>query len=218
MPDSFRVDVTVGDRVAITNDGKDTIFIALISERNLLKPNVSTMYLHLRNMPQHEPTSDERGLSRNRVWMRPAAAEAWVRYLTARMVDDIYEAEGPELWPDAYDYRVDGTARDKKEFVSRTTKVSQEGRRQVKAIQMWMALGDIVGDRGFTPIFREWGRLKIDPAKPSAELRRTVPRERIGRGARGVVGRGGAAAHTGVSQGEDGHVRHAFGAIDRACA
>ncbi|MGD0384414.1 MAG: hypothetical protein ABSA77_12910, partial [Thermoguttaceae bacterium] len=85
-------------------------------------------------------------------------------YMGSRLVDVVYAKEGPDLWPDRYDYSEDGTKRLEKKLSSeKPTTVA-------KAAGTWKQLVAIVGDKKIAPIFRVWGETKIDPANPAESL------------------------------------------------
>jgi RNA polymerase sigma-70 factor (ECF subfamily) len=90
--------------------------------------------------------------------MTTDAAEGWAHYLGSLLVDAVYAGEGPDLWPDRYDYRDDGMKR-----------LRTQGAK-AKGPLAWHQLKRIVGDQGIAPIFRAWGKTHFDPADPAANL------------------------------------------------
>ncbi|SPE34582.1 exported hypothetical protein [Candidatus Sulfopaludibacter sp. SbA3] len=92
-------------------------------------------------------------------WMRHDANEAWAHYIGSLVVDRLYQRRGPGLWPDPYDYRVDG--------VARLRKPEQGG---ADAAAAWYALGTVIGTENFPRLFAAWRVAKLDPHDPSAGL------------------------------------------------
>ena len=53
-----------------------------------------------------------------RPWLSSAGAEGWAHYAGSRILDVVYAREGEKLWPDAYNYLEDGTARLRKQLAA----------------------------------------------------------------------------------------------------
>jgi hypothetical protein len=100
--------------------------------------------------------------------MTTAAAEGWAHYLGSRIVDEVHEREGADLWADRYDYLSDGTRRLEKQLAG-----SDPGD-VARGAGMWKDLVEITGDRGVAPLFQAWGEVKIDPANPAQQLGSTL--------------------------------------------
>jgi hypothetical protein len=99
-------------------------------------------------------------------WMKGTAKEAWAHYLGSRLTDLVYERCGPDLWPDAYDYREDGMAR-------LNAALAQDDGTDLhnQAVRAWKELVEITGDKAVAPLFAAWNEAAVDPLDPSPALR-----------------------------------------------
>jgi hypothetical protein len=178
MPAVVRVQVTCGPerKVRLFNDGKDRIYLSIRAEKDLRKPAVTgTFHLYgfcheVGHLAQYRPVA-------RHDWMTTACAEGWAHWLGSRLVDAVYEKEGPSLWPDAYDYRADGTAR-----LERQWKQGKSGETAVGA-GFWKDVHAHLGDKGLAALFKAWGQTKVNRADPVPALGNMV----------NLVGRGEAA-------------------------
>lgn len=166
-----RIEVTINKetnaRPRLFNDGVDQFRLTVRSDRDLLNPSRSGVFhlygmchevAHLgmyRPIPQHS-------------WMTTAAAEGWAHYLGSRLVDEVHRNEGADLWPDPYDYRLDGIARLEKQLSSDTLSPTLQG------AKLWRELVEIVGDEKLPRMFTEWGKAEIDPTDPAKSLQPTL--------------------------------------------
>ena len=165
MPDVIRVEANVDadGQVKLFNDGADHIFLTVRSPDNLLKPATSGVYNvyglchEMGHMAMYRLIPDHS-------WITGDGAEGWAHYMGSRLVDAVYAKQGPDLWPDRYDYIEDGTKRLEKQLSS------QKPSSMAKAAGLWKQLAGIVGDKKIAPIFRAWGQCKFDPADPAADL------------------------------------------------
>lgn len=165
MPDTLRVKVQVvpNGKVRLHTNGTDGIFLSIRSERDLQRPQASGIFQlyglchEVGHLAMYRTVSDHR-------WMTGAAAEGWAHYLGSRIVDTVYQIEGPDLWPDRYDYRNDGTARLKRQLASSSPTATARG------AAVWAELVAIVGDRGVMPIFQTWGKTPLGPHNPAMVL------------------------------------------------
>ena len=108
LPTRIQVSVQVnGSKTQLWTDGSDRIFLTLASEQDLRKPRVSG-YFQLYGLCHEVGHMAMYRLIPNPAWMTAEAAEGWAHYLGSRLVDMVYDQEGPNLWPDRYDYREDG--------------------------------------------------------------------------------------------------------------
>ena len=162
-----RIDVSVNldaeRRPRLFNDGVDQFRLTVRSARDLRKPTTSGVF-HLYGMC-HEVA--HLGMYRaipNHDWMTTAAAEGWAHYLGSRLVDGVYDREGPDLWPDRYDYRADGTKRLEKQLTGDELTPTHQGAR------LWRELAEILGEDKLPELFEAWGKVNVDPADPAAAL------------------------------------------------
>lgn len=165
MPERIFLTVRIDrrGRTRLFNDGANTFSLTVRSDRDLRKP-MSSKIFHLyglchetAHLAMYRPIKDHS-------WMTTAAAEGWAHYLGSRIVDEVYERHGADLWPDRYDYRDDGMRRLERQLMNSGSSATVEGAR------LWMQLVDIVGDRGVAPIFEAWGKADVDPAQPGEAL------------------------------------------------
>lgn len=157
MPETFSITVNLipkGEHAHLWTNGKDAIYLTLHSEEKLRKPSVSGVY-NVYGICHEVGHVAMYRLIPNYSWMKEAMEEAWAFYIGSRIVDDVYAKEGPNLWPDQYDYREEGTAR----LNSRLAGGAKNG--YAVATALWAGLGDIVGDRGFAAIFAAWGKVRV---------------------------------------------------------
>ncbi len=169
MPETIVATVTVDPkgRTRLFTDGKDRIFLTVRSQRDLRQPRASGVF-HLYGMCHEVGHLAMYRPINNHNWMTTPAAEGWAHWLGSQIVDDVYKREGPDLWPDRYDYRSDGTERLVRQFASPRPNETHEGARR------WDALHKLVGDRGIMPIFEAWGKTEFDPADPTAALSKAL--------------------------------------------
>lgn len=169
MPDtisvSARCDAKAG--AGLFNDGSDRFFLTVRSERDLRRPSQSGVFTIYGLCHEVGHLAMYR-LIRDHGWMTAAAAEGWAHYLGSRLVDGVHAREGQKLWPDPYDYLDDGTARLKRQLASSTRGTVTRG------AAAWLALGEVVGDKGFKPIFEAWGKADVDPTDPAAAARKAL--------------------------------------------
>jgi hypothetical protein len=170
MPEglSIAVDVAPTGRARLFNDGQDHFSLTVRSEADLRRPSESGIF-HLYGLCHEVGHLAMYRLIRERGWMTTAAAEGWAHYLGSRLVDDVFDREGPDLWPDRYRYRDDGMAR-----LDRQLAAGGEVSDVTRGAGLWRDLVAIVGDRGVAPIFAAWGRASVDPADPSRALGRAL--------------------------------------------
>ncbi|HUS45281.1 MAG TPA: hypothetical protein VM219_04530 [Phycisphaerae bacterium] len=167
MPETIHVSVRLDQSVRLFNDGQDRFFLTVRAERDLRKPQTTGIFHiyglchEIGHLAQYRPI-------KNRGWMTTAAAEGWAHYVGSRLVDAVYEREGPDLWPDKYDYRADGMARLKRQIAAARRDEADDG------AALWMELAEIVGDKGIAPIFKSWGDAKTDPTDPGPTLKKVL--------------------------------------------
>jgi hypothetical protein len=97
--------------------------------------------------------------------MTTAAAEGWAHYLGSRLVDEVHARHGPDLWPDKYDYRDDGTPRLKRQLAR-----ADAATPTVRGAALWQDLANILGDKQIAELFAAWGKSRIEPTKPQEAL------------------------------------------------
>jgi hypothetical protein len=165
MPKTIHLEVTVDPqgKVNLFNDGQDHIFLTIHSEEDLRQPASSGIF-HIYGLCHEVGHLAMYRPIRDHSWMQGPAAEGWAHYLGSRLVDAVHAQEGENLWPDRYPYLDDGMKRLEKQLSS--TKPSAFA----KATSAWKQLTETVGDKNVAPLFREWGKAKVDSADPEKEL------------------------------------------------
>jgi hypothetical protein len=165
MPEKIYVEISVKPegKVNLFTDGQDHVFLTIRSEKDLCKPAVTGIY-QLYGMCHEVGHLAMYRLIHDHSWMQGTAAEAWAHYLGSRLVDAVYAKEGPNLWPDRYDYLEDGTRRMEEQLSA------EEPTDTAKAAGVWKQLAECVGDKGIAPIFQAWGKIQVDSGDPEKEL------------------------------------------------
>jgi len=165
MPETISIEVAIGAKTRLFTDGAGFMSLTVRSQADLRKPSASGVFNiygvchEIGHMAMYRMIPE-------RLWMTSDAGEGWACYLGARLVDIVRDREGVDLWPDRYDYRVDGTARLKGQ-IAKTDPIS-------KAAAVWMELVNIVGDKGIAPILAAWGKASVDLEDPGAALRQAL--------------------------------------------
>jgi len=169
MPGTIHVNVRREAKAAVRlfNDGQDRFSLTVRSERDLRKPSMTGIF-HLYGLCHEVGHLAMYRPIRDHSWMTIAAAEGCAHYLGSRLVDDVYAREGKDLWPDAYDYRADGTKRLKQQLARAKPDEMTRG------AGLWKELAEIVGDRNVAKIFKAWGQVEVDPADPGAAVRKSL--------------------------------------------
>jgi len=169
MPEAISINVTCApdQKARLWTDGRDHFSLTVPSENDLRKP-AETGIFHLYGMCHEVGHLAQYRLVPKHDWMTTAAAEGWACYLGSRLVDGVYAREGPDLWPDKYDYRADGMARLAKQAASEKRDEVTDG------AALWMELAGIAGDKGIPAIFKAWGAVEVDPADPGPALGRAL--------------------------------------------
>jgi len=165
MPKTVRLKVRCGrdEPTRLYTDGQDHLFLSIPSKGKLAKPSNSGVFNlyglchELGHIAMYRTLKD-------RDWMTSAAAEGWAHYAGSVVVDAVFAVKGESLWPDAYDYRVDGTARLTKQLAAKRVSKTAKGAGQ------WLELESIIGRAGFVELFSAWQAADIDVAKPEAAL------------------------------------------------
>lgn len=169
MPPTIRVTVTADpkQRVRLFNDGQDRFSLTVRRERDLMQPTKSGIFHiyglchEIAHLAMYRPIRDHS-------WMTSAAAEGWAHYLGSQLVDAVYEQAGEELWPDAYDYRVDGIARLNGQLAGGQLSDTAGG------AGLWKELVEIAGNERMAAVFAAWGDTEIDSADPGGVLRKVL--------------------------------------------
>jgi RNA polymerase sigma-70 factor (ECF subfamily) len=167
MPQAIQITVRVerDGHTRLFNDGQDRLFLTLKSDADLQPPSKSGVFVlyglchEVAHLAMYRPVKD-------RGWMTTAAAEGWAHYLGSRLVDEVYDREGPDVWPVEYDYRADGMRRLEKQFTGKSAASPT-----VLGARLWRNLAGILGDEGFAPLFAAWGKAQVDAANPAKALR-----------------------------------------------
>ena len=165
MPEAITINITCApdQKPRLWTDGRDHFQLTAASEKDLHKPAESGIF-HLYGICHEVGHLAQYRLVAKHDWMTTAAAEGWAHYLGSRLVDAVYAREGPNLWPDKYDYRADGFARLTRQLASAKKDETAAG------AGLWVELAAIVGDKGIAPIFKAWGAAEVDPADPGPAL------------------------------------------------
>ena len=169
MPETITVSARRDPKAGagLFNDGNDRFFLTVRSERDLRRPSQSGVFTIYGLCHEVGHLAMYR-LIRDHGWMTTAAAEGWAHYLGSRLVDGVHAGEGQKLWPDPYDYLADGTARLKQQVASSARGPITQG------AAAWLALGEVVGDKGLKPILAAWGKAEIDPTDPGPAARKAL--------------------------------------------
>ena len=148
-------------------DGEDRINLRVPSEETLQRPAVTGVF-HLYGFCHEVGHLAMYRVIHQRNWLSSAGAEGWAHYAGSRILDTVYAREGEKLWPDTYNYLEDGTARLRRQLAApKPNDVAQ-------AAGQWLALGEILGDKGLAPLLAAWGKLQVDESQPSIELRKAL--------------------------------------------
>jgi len=165
MPKTVVASVTCaeGTPTRLFTDGKDHVTLTIPSQDRLAKPAASGVFSlygmchELGHMAMYRTLKD-------RDWMSTAAAEGFAHYAGSVVVDRVYAAKGQSLWPDAYDYREDGSGRLNRQLASANADGVTQGAGQ------WQKLESIIGQKGFPKLFAAWQEANIDATKPNDAL------------------------------------------------
>jgi len=154
MPETLFVSVKAGQgqSMRLHNDGQDHIFLTV------------TGTFHLYGLCHEIGHLAMYRVIRQRPWLSHAGAEGWAHYAGSQLLDAVYAREGEQLWPDTYNYLEDGTARLRKQLAAAKVETT------TLAAGLWLALAEIVGDKGLAPLFVGWGNLSVDETRPGIAL------------------------------------------------
>ncbi len=89
-------------------------------------------------------------------------------------MDGVYEQLGPDLWPDKYDFRRDGTQRLNSQLDSGSASPT------ANRAGLWKEMTELTGDAGVAAIFAAWGKAKVDEADPEKALKTVLQESRQG--------------------------------------
>ena len=169
MPHTIRVSAVASQtsETRLFNDGEDHINLSVPSEETLLRPAVTGVF-HLYGFCHEIGHLAMYRVIHQRDWLSAAGAEGWAHYAGSRILDTVYAREGEKLWPDAYNYLEDGTARLRKQLTAPKPDPTTQ------AAGLWLALGEILGDKGLAPLFSAWAKLQVDESQPATELQKSV--------------------------------------------
>ena len=159
MPETIFINVNIDPsrKSHLFNDGADTFSLTIRDKRDLLRPAVSGIF-HVYGLCHETAHLAMYRRIADRRWLTSAAAEGWAHYLGSHLVDRVYAQEGASLWPDIYDYIVDGTRRMKGQFNK------ESGSDIVLGSRLWSDLSEILGAQELNFLFERWG--KISDEKP----------------------------------------------------
>jgi len=169
MPETVRVRVRCDRKagVRLYTNGQDRLFLTVRAQADLRKPADSGVF-HLYGICHEVGHLAMYRLIRDHGWMTTAAAEGWAHYLGSRITDGVHAREGKDLWPDEYDYLVDGTKRLNRQLAGKKPTPVTQGAR------LWKKLAEIVGDKGLVKVLRAWGKANVDRTDPGAALRKAL--------------------------------------------
>jgi hypothetical protein len=166
MPDKIILEVRCGPKEStrLYTDGQDHLFLSIPSPDKLARPAVTGVFNLYGMCHELGHMAMYRTLT-NRDWMTSAAAEGWAHLAGSVVVDQVYAAKGPKLWPDPYDYREDGTARLRKQLADKS-----DSSPVTQGAGEWLKLDGIIGRTNLPKLFAAWQAAKIDPANPDRDL------------------------------------------------
>lgn len=165
MPELIYVTAAVkpAEATRLFNDGEDHINLTVPAEEKLQRPAVTgTFHVYgfcheVGHLAMYRPIHQ-------RTWLSAPGAEGWAHYAGSRILEAVYAREGEKLWPDAYNYLEDGMARLRLQLAGPKPDAT------TRAAGLWLALGEIVGDKALAPVFASWGKLELDQANPGSQL------------------------------------------------
>jgi len=164
MADRITVVCEVGKTVRLFNDGSSVIRLTVNSEKDLKAPassgvwNIYGICHEIGHLGMYRVIKDHS-------FLEGCAKEGWAHYVGSRLVDAVYAKEGPDLWPDRYDYRADGMKR------FEAQRAGAERGDDVRGAVLWAELLEKAGDRAGAQVFAALKDARIDAAKPEAEVR-----------------------------------------------
>ncbi len=169
MPETIQVSVVVspGSGTRLFTDGDDHINLTVPSEEKLLRPAVTRTFQIYGFCHEVGHLAMYRVIHQRR-WLSSAGAEGWAHYAGSRILDTVYAREGEKLWPDSYNYLEDGAARLRKQLATTNPNTTTQ------AAGLWLSLGEILGDKGFAPLFSAWAGLQVDESQPRVALRKAL--------------------------------------------
>ena len=170
MPDMIRLAVTTGsDRYELFNDTREQLTYHLRSESDLAGFEWHHWYFLYGMSHEVAHLSMYRSFDRcvTNGWLNWDAQEAWAHYLGARLADLSYAQCVSEFWPGL---RLEGeqTLKADRESAQSSFPVSERA-----LADQWRSLADIVGDRGFEPLFVLWNQVTIGPQHSAVAVSRT---------------------------------------------
>lgn len=173
MPDSIRVTLTVnpGSPVRLFNDGDRNFSLNIHSEKDLLRPATSGKF-HIYGLCHEVGHLAMYRPIQNRRWMTTAAAEGWAHYIGSHLVDRVYKNAGEELWPDAYDYRKDGTRRLEYQLLAHSSNIGMQP--TTLGASLWKQLGETIDNKQIADVFQAWGEADFDSDDLGEELGRLL--------------------------------------------
>src|ERR1035437_6942081 len=180
VPQTIHVSAVVNPKngTRLFNDGEDQINLTIPSVDKLQRPAVTGTF-HLYGFCHEVGHLAMYRVIHQRTWLSSAGAEGWAHYDGSRILDAVYAREGEQLWPDAYNFLEDGTARLRKQLAAK------EHDTMIQAAGLWQAVAEILGDKGLAPLFSAWAKLSLDENQPGVEVGKAA----IARGDKDQLGR-----------------------------
>jgi hypothetical protein len=165
LPDVIHVTISTEPKapVRLFNDGVDRIYLSVQSEDDLRQPSKSGRF-HIYGVCHELGHIAMYRLIPKHRWLSTAGAEGWAHYFGSRLVDGVFAREGPDLWPDRYEYIEDGMKRFDRQLDAPNSTA------MVQAARAWAGFLRIVGDRGASAVFQTWGTVTVDPMDPEKAL------------------------------------------------
>ncbi len=151
MPETIVMSVECGPDAStrLWTDGQDRVTMTLKRPDQLRKPsdsgvfNIYGLCHELGHMAMYRTLKD-------RPWLSGDAAEGWAHFCGSVVVDQVYAANGKELWPDPYDYRDDGTKRlDAQLAAAKPDKLTATA-------GLWRQLDTLLGRKRWPALFAAW--------------------------------------------------------------
>lgn len=166
MPDTIQLNVDCGPgrRTQLYTDGENRVFLTMPSKDVLARPATSGTF-NLYGICHELGHIVMYRTLKKRDWLKGGAAEDWAHYAGSTVVDAVYAAEGPDLWPDKYDYRQDGMARLKGQLAA------QKSDAFAATSGQWLALEGIIGKSGFVELFTAWNDTELDTTKAAEAVK-----------------------------------------------
>ena len=185
VPDRITIVCEVGKIVRLFNDGSSVIRLTVVSEKDLKAPATSGVF-NLYGICHEIGHLGMYRAIKDHSFLEGRAKEGWAHYIGSRLVDVVYAKEGPDLWPDRYDYRADGMKR----FEAQRAPGGMPD--DAKGAVLWAELLEKSGDKAAARVFAVLKDAKIDAAKPEPSVRDALAAAAVGDDILGWWGKAGS--------------------------